>query len=131
MREYDPFQQPECSEWESLDEQERLDLVKAHHRATGTDLPDENMHAIVHVIVENQIALGDETPVNEVHARLMEEGLDRHDAIHAVGSALAAHLYDILGGVETPGGSDNYYEELKRLSAAGWLSSGNGSRSIS
>jgi hypothetical protein len=40
-------------------------------------------------IAEDQIALGDEIPARRTLVRLMEEGLDRHEAIHAIDSALA------------------------------------------
>jgi len=46
------------------------------------------MHGVAHVIVENQIAAGDSTVEPVTLARLMREGLDRHDAIHAIGSVL-------------------------------------------
>jgi hypothetical protein len=48
---------------------------------------------MTHVIVENQVALGEAYPVQSVLLRLMEEGLDRHDAIHAIGSVLAERLF--------------------------------------
>jgi hypothetical protein len=41
---------------------------------------------MAHVVVENQVALGEATSVPEALDRLINEGLDRHDAVHAVGS---------------------------------------------
>ena len=35
---------------------------------------------MAHVVVENQVALGEATPVPATLDRLMDEGLDRHDA---------------------------------------------------
>ena len=43
-----------------MDEGERLALVETYHRRVGDEPPNEQVHAIVHVIVENQVALGDE-----------------------------------------------------------------------
>jgi hypothetical protein len=40
------------------------------------------------VIVENQVALGDTFAARAVLLRLMAEGLDRHEAIYAIGSVL-------------------------------------------
>ena len=40
-------------------------------------------------IVENQVALGDAFAARAVLLRLMAEGLDRHEAIHAIGSVLS------------------------------------------
>ncbi len=44
---------------------------------------------MTHVVVENQIALGDEIPVARNLHQLMAQGLDRHDAIHAIASVKA------------------------------------------
>jgi hypothetical protein len=67
-------------------------LVVDYHRRTRVKLPNQRLHAAIHVAVENQIAMGDELPVHGVLDRLQAEGLDRHDAIHAIGSALAEHM---------------------------------------
>jgi hypothetical protein len=85
------------------------------------------VHAVCHVIVENQFALGDELPVKRTVQRLMSEGLDRHDAIHAVGSVLIGHLTDLLAAPRTEIGTDpnpRYYAELERLTAKDWPASG-------
>jgi hypothetical protein len=37
-----------------------------------------------------------ETPAGRIAQRLIGEGLDRHDAIHAIGMVLAEHIYDVL-----------------------------------
>jgi hypothetical protein len=50
---------------------------------------NDRIGATVHVIVENQVALGDAFPAKAVLIRLMNEGLDRHEAIHAIGSVLS------------------------------------------
>jgi hypothetical protein len=49
----------------------------------------------VEFLIENQIALGDEIPVQRTAQRLMDEGLDRHDTIHAIGSVLVGHMFDL------------------------------------
>jgi hypothetical protein len=46
------------------------------------------LHAVMHVIIENQVALGDEVPAQRTLRRLMAEGLDRHQGIHAISSVL-------------------------------------------
>jgi hypothetical protein len=63
VRRYDPLQTPEPGEWLSLDENECIRLVKDYHRRARIRLPNRKAHALFHVIVENQIALGDEIPV--------------------------------------------------------------------
>jgi hypothetical protein len=91
------------------------------HRNARVRLPNANVHSVAHVIVENQITEGDALPVRRTLERLMGEGLDRHDAIHAIGMVLMEHMRDLMmaGNVE---GDPNlsYYAELERLTAAKW-----------
>ena len=127
MKRYDPMTPPHAEQWQAIDEQEQIRLVEDYHRRARIRLPNRKVHAIFHVVVENQIALGDETPVKRTVQRLMAEGLDRHDAIHAVGSVLAAYIHDRWHGPEpSPGEDPNraYYDELERLTAEEWLRSG-------
>jgi hypothetical protein len=78
-------------DWLGTDEGERIELVSAYHRRQKIKLPNSQLHAVIHVVVENQLALGEETVVNTL-SRLQGEGLSRHDAIHAIGSVLAENL---------------------------------------
>src|SRR5262249_15119721 len=87
-------------EWLSLDEQQRMSLAQDYHRRAGIHSPNETVHAVVHAIVENQIALGDEIPVRRTVQRLMSEGLDRHDAIHAVGMILMEFINEVAKRVK-------------------------------
>ncbi|MFL6936576.1 MAG: hypothetical protein ACJ8EJ_18200 [Xanthobacteraceae bacterium] len=128
MNEYDPFTSPEPEEWLALDEQERVDLVENYHRRKRIRLPSSTVHAIIHAVVENQIALGEQVPIRTLQ-RLMSEGLDRHDAIHAIGSVLIVHLAELMRQVEAETTSDAdpnapYYAELERLTAKSWRESG-------
>jgi hypothetical protein len=127
MKIYDPLNSPEPEEWLSMDEHERLQLVENFHRRARTRLPNAKMHAFIHAIVENQIALGDETPVKRTVQRLISEGLDRHDSIHAVGSVLIGHIGDLLAQPEAETGADPnrpYFAALDQLTAKDWLASG-------
>lgn len=121
MRSYDPNIGPELAAWRTMDEGEQINLVMAYHRRAGADLPNPLLHATIHVVVENQIALGNEIPVQSTFARLQQEGLDRHDAVHAIGSILAGHMYDLAQG-PPPSGDANaaYYHRLESLTASEW-----------
>ena len=80
----------------------------------------------MHVIVENQLALGERAVVDTL-ARLQAEGLDRHDAVHAIGSVLAEHFYKLLKeGLPVKHADPNvaYFDRLKQLTAAGWRNAG-------
>jgi hypothetical protein len=121
MQNYDPNEAPEPEEWLELDEQVRIDLVHEYHRAARIRLPNATMHATLHAVVETQIALGDETAVQRTAERLMDDGLDRHDAIHAIGMVLAEHIYDLLK-TEPLSQDPNalYFAALERLTAEAW-----------
>jgi Domain of unknown function (DUF1841) len=121
MRRYDPLKEPDPQEWLALDEQERIDLVRDYHRGAGIRLPNDNVHAVLHVVVENQVALGDEIPVGRTLRRLMSEGLDRHEAVHAISSVLAEHMHNLSKGAVT--GEDpnaGYMAKVEQLTAETW-----------
>ena len=83
---YDANDRPHSATWLKLDETERVDAVMAYHRRIGVKLENPELHAITHVVVENQIALGEPTPVPDTLNRLVDEGLDgpkRHLSIAA------------------------------------------------
>jgi hypothetical protein len=122
MEAYDPLNAPDPDEWRSLDEGERLVLVEEHHRQAKVELPNEQVHAAIHVIVENQAALYDEVPTRATLERLMREGLDRHDAIHAVGSVLVNFMQKPLADDDAePYVEETIPRDLNKLKAAEWL----------
>lgn len=120
---YDPKGKPHPDHWKSADEAERVQWVLHYHRRVGADLPNEMIHAAMHVAVENQVLLGAETPVAETFQRLQAEGLERHDAIHALGSVLAAHIWHLTSGTrgEDPDPNIAYFAEVRELTAKKWL----------
>lgn len=120
MKRYDPDVSPGPAEWLQLDEAERLEIVTAYHRRHNIQLPNAELHAVIHVAVENQLAVG-EGGVARVVTRLQAEGLCRHDAIHAVGSILAELLYDLMReGSNTRNVYAGYLERLDKLTASSW-----------
>lgn len=126
MRDYDPEFAPDPEDWLALDEQERIYLVEAHHRACRIKLPNVEAHAAFHAIVENQIAEGLESVVRAM-PRLMSEGLSRHEALHAIGTCLAAYLFEVLNTKDEDDANTalvRYNAEVERLSASGWLQLG-------
>jgi hypothetical protein len=118
---YDPLKPPDLQAWQALDEGEQIELVRAYHRRNHMRPPNPRLHAAIHTMVENQSALGDVIPVRRTLERLQQEGLDRHEAVHAVGIILVAHLNDLVGSprsVADPNAA--YYEQLSGLTATGW-----------
>jgi hypothetical protein len=118
---YDPLETPDPGQWLALDEAERIKFVVDFHVPARIELPNVKVHAAVHVAVENQVALGDETPVREKLRRLMAQGLDRHDAIHAIGWVLTDYLYGAAReGTLADDLTGRYYAALNRLNARRW-----------
>ena len=119
---YDPEIAPIPADWLASAEGERILLAEHYHRDARIDLPKaaRRMHASIHVVVENQLALDDE-PVVRALARLMKEGLSRHDAVHAIGSLVAENIYDLAKLKDAPETARaRYYAAIERLTAATW-----------
>jgi hypothetical protein len=121
MDSYNPDTSPTATDWLRIDEGDRIELVSAYHRRKNIKLPNARLHAVIHVVVENQLALGEEMVVNTL-SRLQGEGLSRHDALHAIGSVLAENLYELMreGDASTGALYQQYLERLQRLTAKSW-----------
>lgn len=120
MKRYDPELSPVPAEWLDLNEQIRNHLVEKYHRAKGIKSPNLKVHAIFHTIVENQIAENLESVVRAM-ARLRAGGLSRHEAIHAVGSVLAEHIYDLFHDkADEKSSSAVYNAAIERLTVRRW-----------
>ena len=121
MERYNPLEAPASAEWLDLDESERIALVETHHRRARAVLPNLRAHATFHAIVESQAALGDETPVRRTLARLVEEGVDRHEAVHAVAAALSEHMFDLVRAASPPADPNaSYFAALEKLTVESW-----------
>lgn len=126
MCEYNPNIDPDPDTWTSLDEDERLELIQRYHEQYDAELPDVALHSLIHAVVENQVALGDETPVASTLSRLKAEGLDRHDAIHAIASVLVNYIHEMMSNEDNKGKTEQYYEALGELTAESWYSQNSG-----
>lgn len=116
---YDPLNPMPKGEWLALDEQDRHDAVEEFHEGHDPLPPSLSAHVAFHVIVENQLAESIDC-VERTVARLMREGLDRHDAIHAVGSVLAEQLNEMMKR-RRKFELVSYARSLDRLTARAWL----------
>ncbi len=121
MEKYNPLEAPPREEWLELDEATRIDLVRDYHDATDDELEDDRqqLHAVIHAVVENQIALSVE-PVPGTIARLRRQGLNRHEALHAVGSVLAQGLVSAMQGGGDEFHPRQYRRRLVKLTAKRW-----------
>ncbi len=70
------------------------------------------------------MALGDELPVKETLERLMSEGLDRHEPVHAIAAIVTEHIHDLP--VQRPRRVSHapYYARLRELTAEEWRGTG-------
>jgi hypothetical protein len=130
IQDYDALVAPDPGDWLATDEQRRVDVIERYHRREGIEVERPTVHATFHAIVESQIAEGDQLPVRRTLLRLMAEGLDRHEAIRAIGSVLAGYVNELLREPDLqtrPSEGDPnaaYFSELEALTAEGWLRSG-------
>lgn len=120
---YDPMQPPDPAEWLTLGEQERINLVLAYHHAIGDRGENEQLHCLLHAIVENQVAMGDRFPVQEKIRQLMAQGLDRHHAVHAICIVLANHMRRLSQRGAASGDDDErrYASEVRRTTARKYM----------
>ena len=90
---YDPEIAPEPESWLAIPEQERMRVVKNYHVESRIKLPNVKAHTAMHAVVENQIATG-YGPSKRAIVRLQEEGLSRHEALHAIGTVVAELYFE-------------------------------------
>jgi len=124
MRNYDPDKHIDPEVWMAVDEDERAYLVEKYHTKKRLKMPNLKLHAILHVVVENQIALGEALPTKNALARLMRQGLSRHDAVHALATVLSSHIFDLMkNGSSGADPNADYIREIEKLNAQDWLNS--------
>ncbi|ATU67001.1 hypothetical protein [Piscinibacter gummiphilus] len=90
---YDAEAAPEPGEWLALDEGERIRLAQSFHVNRKIRVPRLKLHAVIHVVVENQLAMGF-GPSCRALVRLQKQGLSRHDAVHAIGSVVMDFVHE-------------------------------------
>lgn len=119
MNQYDPNVSPLVDEWLALDEDERLELVMDFHSEVEDRGASREVHASIHVIVENQIAMEVEN-VPRTLAKLIRQGLNRHEAIHAIGAIITQDTFSLLKGHVDAWDSKRYRRKLEKLTAKRW-----------
>ena len=120
MEEYNPLVEHDKEQWLALDDYERLDLVASYVENHEVDLEEQARqgHTTIHVIVENQIAENIE-PTCETYSRLMRQGLDRHETLHAIGAVIIEDVADMLND-KTDKPFVRYKHRLRKLTAKRW-----------
>ncbi len=117
---YDPQVAPDAETWLGMGEEAQISIVREYHKTCAPERLKEDLHAAFHVMIENQLAQNEE-PVQETLERLTKDGLDRHEAIHAMCAVLIEHKYDIVHrGSTGSNAKEMYYQDLARLVASEW-----------
>jgi hypothetical protein len=121
METYNPSVEQSKEEWLCATESERLAAVMEYHENSGVDIDEKalTIHATIHVIVENQLAMGVDL-LPETIAKLIRQGLTRHEAIHAVGAILIEDIMDIMCGEISEFSAKRYRKKLEKITAKRW-----------
>ncbi|MEO6280047.1 hypothetical protein [Roseateles sp.] len=88
---YDADRPLEPAAWLALKPAEKLRLAVTFHASKRLASGRYKSHAPMHVALEDRVARR-EAPVVHALARLQQQGMTRHDALHAVGDVLTEHL---------------------------------------
>jgi hypothetical protein len=114
---YDPEVAPDPVEWLATAEADRLAAVRRHHQGSKYDIERPELHAAIHLVVENQLAERHPAATAAMD-RLIAEGL-RHEALHAIGSIVAAEMFDIINSKRAHD-PEAYSQKLQGLTAVAW-----------
>ena len=99
-----------------MEDAEKLLLIEEYHDRLGTQIPIRDVHVSLHGIAENQLAMGI-PQVGLALDRLMAQGLDRHQALHAISTVIMEYLYGKL----SDGADENaYIRQIEGLTADKW-----------
>jgi len=122
MDTYNPNKAVDPENWLALDETTRIELVHDFHIGLDHELTDDalSLHSSIHVIVENQLAMGVDL-IPETIAKLMRQGLNRHEAIHAIGAIISGDIFDVMNGDAEEFSPKKYRRKLEKITAKRWL----------
>ena len=103
------------------DRQQLIERITRQHERDphpGVEGGRLRLHIAVHAVVETQLQQGAPPQVQAALERLMDAGLARHDAIHAIGSVASQEVVAALSD-ESGGGYDEarYVQRLEALDA--------------
>ena len=120
IKKYDALIEPEPELWLELSEDERISLIENYIEKNETNIKKEVLiiHSSIHMFVENQLAENFES-TKEAYNRLIRQGLNRHDTLHAIGSIVTNDIYNMVKN-ETEFNDITYKNRLRKLTAKKW-----------
>ena len=77
------------------------------------------LHASFHVIIENQLA-ENITIVVQTVAKLMRQGLDRHEAIHAIAAIISEDVLKVAKGEGEAFTMKKFRKRFEKITAKRW-----------
>ena len=113
---YLPHVAQDPSMWNALDEDERVFLVSAWHKKHSDAHPaivSLRGHALAHVVAENMLTSGEVQALSAMRT-MVDQGLTRHEAIHALSDAIVACLLDLAAKGEVYS-EERFAQEISRL----------------
>jgi len=115
---YDADSEP-VEGWLELDEQQRQDAIVRYHerlKVEHPELPNIVLHASIHLVLENQLAMGNPAEARLALERLRSRGLTRHEALHRLGVPLSDCLFALMQGeAERVTGLREYEQALRAV----------------
>jgi hypothetical protein len=73
--------------------------IEKEHRSAphpGIAGPRLRLHVAIHTVVETQLLEGRPAETAVTLARLEAEGLDRHGAVHAIGTVVSSEIFEVM-----------------------------------
>jgi hypothetical protein len=125
---YDPDVAPDADEWLALSEQERIRLIEDYHAPIRPKAPNMKAHASFHAAVEAQIANAYGPSIRAIE-RLQNEGLSRHESIHAIAFVIIEFVQELYRGqteAERLSYPSRFATAIEVLSAKSWLAEAEG-----
>ena len=123
MDTYNPLIEPKKDDWLESSEFDRIEAVREFHEKFDHDEFEDDdaliIHCTLHVVVENQLAMGVEL-IPETFAKLTRQGLNRHDAIHAIGAIISEDIFYIMRGEKSEFSPKQYRKNLEKITEKRW-----------
>ncbi len=122
---YDASSAPDRDTWLVASEHARVSAICQFHAGGGPHPEPEDLsrHAMAHAIVENHLA-EDFPAIRQACVRLQEEGLIRHDAVHALGRQALVLIEPVITG-DAQLAPNELIAAYQQASAADYLAAGN------
>ncbi len=82
-----------------VDQDELMARIEQEHRRhphPGLKGARLRLHVAIHAVVETQLLEDKPAETAATLARLQAEGLDRHQAVHAIGTVVSSEIFEVM-----------------------------------